>query len=107
MQPKMIAEVAYSVYAKMSNNKNVRGDELPLWQDLDDANQRAWIAATAAVRNPNLTDLSDRPLVDAFDRLRLAVGDPELTVNQGETVEIALIDYTIDKLAGETGVVAA
>ena len=107
MQPKMIAEVAYSVYATMSKNKNVRGEELPNFQDLDDANQRAWIAAVTSVRNPRLADLADRPLVDAFDRLRLAVGDPDLKMNEGETVEIALIDYTIEQLADGKGVAAA
>jgi hypothetical protein len=107
MQPKMIAEVAYSVYAKMTNNKNVRGDELPLFQDLGEKIQNAWIAAAEAIRNPRLADLADPPLVDAFDRLRLATGDPELKVSEGETVEIALIDYTIEKLADGNGVVAA
>jgi hypothetical protein len=107
MQPKMIAEVAYSVYAKMTDNKNVRGEDLPLFQDLGDKIQNAWIAAVQAVRNPKLSDLADRPLVDAFDRLRLAAGDPYLQPEHGETVEIALIDHVIDKLAGANGVVAA
>src|SRR5882724_6853998 len=52
MQTRMIAEIAYNAYAKMVENKNVRGDELPLFQDLGEKIQNAWIAAVSAVRMP-------------------------------------------------------
>ncbi len=107
MQQKMIAEIAYSNYAKASQNKNVRGEALPLWNELDQENQNAWITATQAVRNVKLADLADGPLVSAFDRLRLAAGDPQLTVEEGETVEIALIDHIIDRLAAGSATKAA
>lgn len=109
MQSKMIAEVAYSVYAKMVDNKNVRGDELPLFQDLGDTIQHAWITAVEATRNPKLSDLDDKPLVDAFDRLHLALGEPDLDtppLKHSNTIEIALIDYAIEKLADANGVAA-
>lgn len=99
MQSKMIAEVAYSVYAKMVDNKNVRGDELPLFQDLGDTIQKAWITAVDAIRNPRLSDLDDKPLIDAFDRLSIALGEPDLWGKDSPTpIEVALIDLAIKKL---------
>lgn len=101
----MIAEIAYNAYAKVTENKNVRGEELPLFQDLGEQCIDAWIAAVSAVRMPRLADLEDKPLVDAFDRLSLAIPLGEITSN--EMIEIQLIDRAIDKLAEKNGTVAA
>ena len=107
MQTRMIAEIAYNAYAKVTDNKNFRGDEMPLFQDLGEKIQNAWIAAVSAVRMPRLADLEDQPLAEALDRLSLALGIPELTIEAGELIEVALIDRAIEKLAEKNGTVAA
>lgn len=97
MQTKMIAEIAYNAYAKVTDNKNFRGEEMPLFADLGEKIQNAWIAAVSAVRMPRLADLEDKPLVDAFDRLSLAIPLGEVTSD--EMIEVQLIDRAIEKLA--------
>lgn len=44
-----IAEHAYGAYAKSTDNKNFRGDEMPAFADLPEAIQAAWVAATRGV----------------------------------------------------------
>jgi hypothetical protein len=99
MSPAMIAEIAYAAYRTASNEKNVRGEPLPEWYELEPDNQKAWITATNAIRTPRLSDIEDRPLAEAFDRLERAVGPIELIPAKGKTVEICLIDRALDKLA--------
>jgi hypothetical protein len=110
MSPAMIAEIAYAAYRTASNEKNVRGDPLPEWFELEPDNQKAWITATNAIRNPRLADLEDRPLAEAFDRLERVIGPIDLIPAKGKTVEILLIERALEKLAEndqKNGVAAA
>lgn len=102
MSPQMLGEILYAKYRTASNEKNVRGQALPEYHELTEENKKAWVAAAEAVRNPKLSDLGDRKLADAFGRLRMALNDPALSVADGDTIEIALIDHAIDRLAGDS-----
>lgn len=46
-----IAQDAYEAYADSVDNKNVRGDEMPAWDDLPTSVQNAWKLAAEAVRH--------------------------------------------------------
>ncbi|MCZ9350733.1 hypothetical protein NGM36_13145 [Streptomyces mutabilis] len=46
-----LAKAAYAAYAEATDNKNVRGDELPEWDDLTTSVQNAWRLAAEAVRH--------------------------------------------------------
>ncbi|MCG7524928.1 hypothetical protein MHW47_10830 [Streptomyces sp. OfavH-34-F] len=46
-----LAQDAYEAYAKSTDNKNVRGDELPAWGELGTPVQNGWRLAAEAVRH--------------------------------------------------------
>ncbi|MFD7994537.1 hypothetical protein [Streptomyces mexicanus] len=46
-----LAKAAYAAYAESTDNKNVRGEELPAWDDLTTPVQNAWRLAAEAVRH--------------------------------------------------------
>ncbi|GAA5056390.1 hypothetical protein [Streptomyces similanensis] len=46
-----LAQDAYEAYAESTDNKNVRGEELPEWGDLTTPVQNAWKLAAEAVRH--------------------------------------------------------
>lgn len=43
------ARVAYRAYSVATDNKNFRGEEMPTWEKLPPAIQKAWQAAVIAV----------------------------------------------------------
>jgi len=98
MTTQMLAEIAYSAYWTAREGKDLQGNKLAEWYQLDEAVKRAWIAAASAIRNPKLVDLADRRLVEAFDRLALAVGGLDGIPNDAETIEICLIDRAIEQI---------
>lgn len=46
-----IGQAAYEAYAKATDNKNVRGEELPSWNELTVPVQNGWQLAAEAVRH--------------------------------------------------------
>lgn len=44
-----LGPVAYAAYGEAVGGKNVRGEDLPAWEDLGPAVQMGWFAAVAAV----------------------------------------------------------
>ncbi|MFJ8146964.1 hypothetical protein ACIQ6R_18080 [Streptomyces sp. NPDC096048] len=46
-----LAQDAYEAYAKSTDNKNVRGEQLPTWGELGTPVQNAWRLAAEAVRH--------------------------------------------------------
>jgi len=89
MQQRMIAEIAYSAYARTLAETMA----VIAWRDLVELDRLAWAAATTAVRNLNLA----QPLAEAFDRLGDAIGE-DLTIKPGEMIEVAMINRAIEKL---------
>ncbi|WP_424894013.1 hypothetical protein [Streptomyces sp. SAI-195] len=46
-----IAQDAYEAYAQSTDNLNVRGEQLPAWDELGTPVQNAWRLAAEAVRH--------------------------------------------------------
>lgn len=46
-----IGQAAYEAYAKATDNKNVRGEKLPGWNDLTVPVRNGWQLAAEAVRH--------------------------------------------------------
>ncbi|MFK0069743.1 hypothetical protein [Streptomyces sp. NPDC091046] len=46
-----IAKAAYEAYAQSTDNLNVRGEQLPAWDELGTPVQNAWRLAAEAVRH--------------------------------------------------------
>ncbi|MGW4602727.1 hypothetical protein ACWENS_05555 [Streptomyces sp. NPDC004532] len=46
-----LGKAAYKAYAASTDNKNVRGEALPAWEQLGPAVQSAWQLAAEAVRH--------------------------------------------------------
>lgn len=47
--PAELARTAYAAYGESTGGLNYRGLPMPIWDDLGDTIQRAWIAAATAV----------------------------------------------------------
>lgn len=65
-------QVAYETYRSHTNGKSIAtGDSIPLWDDLDERIQKAWVVAGAAVSDQVLEDgvtVID-PLRERFENL--------------------------------------
>ncbi|KKK74084.1 hypothetical protein LCGC14_2887320, partial [marine sediment metagenome] len=48
-QSKQCASMAYAAYGEYTDNKNFRGDPMPVWEDLPEKIQEAWQAATIEI----------------------------------------------------------
>ena len=44
-----LAQVAYDAYGESTGHKNYQGQPMPVWDDLGDSIQAAWVAAALAV----------------------------------------------------------
>lgn len=98
-----IAEIAYSVYSREVDGKNVRGTALPLFADIGEPTQTGWKKVVEAVRSPRLSDLEDAPLAEAFEKLHKALGSPEIQVSDEQNPNVALILMAAKTVAGIYG----
>jgi hypothetical protein len=55
-----LAKLAYAAYGKTTDHKNYAGLPMPVWDDLGDAIQGAWVSAVNAV----VLDLEGPPPLD-------------------------------------------
>lgn len=55
MDTNKVARLAYSAYGAVTGGKNFRGEDMPVFDDLGDTIQAAWMAAVTATRQEVLS----------------------------------------------------
>ncbi|MER8030750.1 hypothetical protein ABTZ78_17525 [Streptomyces bauhiniae] len=58
--PHDLARIAYEAYGETTGHKNVRGEELPAWQELGETVQTAWTASARAVLQADRADRGEQ-----------------------------------------------